>query len=148
MGWLIMREITEAMARSAGETLRLVLGRVVHLDSSSLLVSLSDGEDIVEVDSRVVQPAAELALLEPGDEVLVGVVGDRCLLFGRVSSSRLNDDRVPDTMIIEAKTGLTLRVGEGSITVREDGRILIKGKDLVSHAKRVNRIRGGSVAIN
>ena len=29
-----------------------------------------------------------------------------------------------------------------------DGKILIKGKDLVSHAQRTNRIKGGSVAIN
>jgi len=41
-----------------------------------------------------------------------------------------------------------LRVGDGSITIREDGKVLIKGKDLVSHAQRMNRIKGGAVSIN
>lgn len=54
----------------------------------------------------------------------------------------------PDSVVLEAKHALTLRVGEGSITIREDGKILIKGKDLVSHAQRMNRIKGGSVSIN
>ncbi len=55
---------------------------------------------------------------------------------------------VPDSIVLEAKHSLTLRVGEGSITIREDGKILIKGKDLVSHAQRLNRIKGGAVQIN
>ena len=54
----------------------------------------------------------------------------------------------PDTLVLEAKHSLTLRVGDGSITIREDGKILIKGKDLVSHATRMNRIKGGAVSIN
>ena len=54
----------------------------------------------------------------------------------------------PDELVLEAKHSMTLRVGEGSITIREDGKILIKGKDLVSHAQRMNRIKGGAVSIN
>lgn len=55
---------------------------------------------------------------------------------------------VPETLVLEATESLTLRVGDGSITIRADGKILIKGKDLVSHAKNMNRIKGGAVAIN
>ena len=55
---------------------------------------------------------------------------------------------VPDTLVLEAERELTLRVGDGSITLRADGKILIQGKDLVSHAQRMNRIKGGSVSIN
>ena len=51
-------------------------------------------------------------------------------------------------MVLEAKRRLTLKCGDGSITIREDGKILIKGKDLVSHATRMNRIKGGAVQIN
>jgi hypothetical protein len=55
---------------------------------------------------------------------------------------------VPDDLVLEAKETVTLRCGDGSITIRADGKILIKGKDLVSHAQRANRIKGGSVSIN
>jgi hypothetical protein len=72
------------------------------------------------------------------------------VVLGRVGVSKAAPPPVgtSDEVVLEARKQLTLRVGEGSITVREDGKILIKGKDIVSHAKRVNRIRGGSVAIN
>jgi hypothetical protein len=55
---------------------------------------------------------------------------------------------LPDELVLEARQQLTLRVGDGSITLRADGRVQIKGKDLVSHAQRLNRIKGGAVSIN
>ena len=95
---------------------------------------------------------------------------NRGLILGRIGSSvapaHTNDARdpsegtlpvhtrpqpaieTPDELVLEAKHSLTLRVGDGSITIREDGKILIKGKDLVSHAQRMNRIKGGAVSIN
>ena len=54
----------------------------------------------------------------------------------------------PAELVIEATSQLTLKCGDGSITLRGDGKVLIKGKDLVSHAQRMNRIKGGGVAIN
>jgi hypothetical protein len=83
--------------------------------------------------------------------------GARGVVLGRVGASSAVsrqpvDQRargsVPETLLLEAKNELTIRVGGGSITMRKDGKILIKGRDLVSHAQRVNRIKGGSVAIN
>jgi len=35
-----------------------------------------------------------------------------------------------------------------SITIREGGKILIRGNDLLSHAQCLNRIKGGGVQIN
>lgn len=55
---------------------------------------------------------------------------------------------VPDTIVLEARQSLTLRVGDGSITLGADGQILIKGRDLVASAERMNRIKGGAVSIN
>lgn len=47
-----------------------------------------------------------------------------------------------------AKESITLRCGDASITLRKDGKIVIRGKHVVSHAAGVNRIRGGSVQLN
>ena len=50
---------------------------------------------------------------------------------------------------IDAQEELTLRCGKSSITLRRDGKIVIKGIwQLVSRAEGTNRIQGGSVAIN
>jgi hypothetical protein len=77
---------------------------------------------------------------------------ERGVVLGRIAGAQdvsgPATEHLPDELVLEANHALTLRVGEGSITIREDGKVLIKGKDLVSHAQRVNRIKGGSVSIN
>lgn len=93
-------------------------------------------------------------LLAPGDEVFVWLPNDPSIdgiVLGRVGPSRASaagPDEPPAELVLEARSALTLRVGDGSIEIRADGKILIKGSDLVSHATRVNRIKGGAVAIN
>ncbi len=93
--------------------------------------------------------------LAVGDDILVhvGEGEDRGVVLGRIGPSRAPASEhvpvePPDELVLEARQSLTLRVGDGSITIREDGRILIKGKDLVSHAQRLNRLKGGTVQIN
>jgi hypothetical protein len=95
--------------------------------------------------------------LAAGDCVLVWSPArdeERGVVLGRIGPSvgllpdAIPEEEMPAELVLEAAKSLTLRVGDGSITIREDGRILIKGKDLVSHAQRVNRIKGGSVSIN
>src|SRR5258706_690038 len=79
--------------------------------------------------------------LQPGDCVLVllptresgrGVVLGR--IGGRVSTQR---SQTPEELIIEGKKKVIIRCGDGSIAIQSDGRILIKGTDLVSHARRL-----------
>jgi hypothetical protein len=90
--------------------------------------------------------------LVPGDAALAWLPPNEVpVVIGRIGPTRgfsPADDDPPETLTLEAKQSLTLRVGDGSITIRADGKILIKGKDLVSHAQRTNRIKGGAVAIN
>ncbi len=91
---------------------------------------------------------------ESGDLVLVWSPEDdaeRPVILGRVESACPPASESCDTpaeLVLEAKDNLTLKCGEGSITIRADGKILIKGKDLVSRAQRTNRIKGGAVSIN
>jgi len=129
-------------------------GVVVHADPSGhLTVRLEDGEESCRCSILQTGPGRSLRIVA-SDEVLIwqGSAAADGVILGRIASSRellpeaLED--VPDELVLEAKHTLTLRVGDGSITIREDGKILIKGKDLVSHAARTNRIKGGSVKIN
>jgi hypothetical protein len=105
-----------------------------------------------ERDAVLLHVGGAPLLLVPGDEVLVLLAEEgRAIVLGRVGPSAESDAsnaQLPDEIVLEARRGMTLRVGEGSITLRADGKILIKGKDLVSHARRMNRIRGGSVSLN
>lgn len=49
---------------------------------------------------------------------------------------------------IEAQKEIVLECGKGSITIRRDGKILIKGTHLVSRSSGPHRIKGAHVAIN
>jgi hypothetical protein len=49
---------------------------------------------------------------------------------------------------IEAQDEIVLRCGEASITLRRNGRIVIRGTYVETRARGVNRIRGGAVQIN
>jgi hypothetical protein len=123
----------------------------------------ADGEHYAELSdgsgTSVVCDVLEAAApprYHSGDVVLVWVPprsSSRPVILGRLSRRPLTapaakESEIPDELVIEAKDSLTLRVGDGSITLRADGKILIKGKDLVSHAQRLNRIKGGAVSIN
>lgn len=126
-------------------------GSVVSvIRKNDFLVKLPDLQQAIRC--RVLRTSDQGRMrIERSDEVLVlhEAASGTGIIIGRIEpASEANDADVPDEIVIEAAKNLTLKVGDGSITIREDGRILIKGKDLVSHAKRMNRIRGGSVEIN
>lgn len=130
---------------------------VAVLEDGGVSVARTDGEedaqeawacDVLEDGSGRAPSFAR------GDAVLAwrgSQPGERGVVLGRIGRAarrREEGDAGTDELVLEARKNLTLRCGDGSITIREDGKILIKGKDLVSHARRVNRIKGGSVAIN
>lgn len=58
--------------------------------------------------------------------------------------ARLDGDRV----VLEAKREIVLKCGEATLTLRRDGKILIRGAYVETYSKGVNRIKGGSVKIN
>lgn len=51
-------------------------------------------------------------------------------------------------VVIEAEHEVVLKCGKSSITLRQDGKIVIKGTDVLSRSSGMNRIKGGAVGIN
>jgi hypothetical protein len=144
---------------------RAHLGEVTSSESGLTVRLASATADATLLQCDVLESALREQPFVAGDIVLVlelAGTDDRGVVLGRVrpapaaALSEPREDRPPreapadnpDTLILEAKSSLVLRVGDGSIEMRADGKILIKGTDLVSHAKRMNRIKGGAVSIN
>lgn len=143
------------------DALALEHGEVERVDGGGpVVVSLPDG---TLAEALLLETAEGSPLrFAPGDRVVLARMScsPDLVILGRIASGEGGADRgpaarpaeagspVPEELVIEAGRRLTLRVGDGSITIGEDGKILIKGRDLVSHATRRNRIRGGSVSIN
>ena len=94
------------------------------------------GQDVVLlVDPRPSRPPVLLGLLRPFDAPAPGD-GE---LDAHVDGRRIE---------LEGRDEIVLRCGEASITLRRNGRILIRGVEVETRARGVNRIKGGSVAIN
>lgn len=129
------------------------LGRVTALLEDAVLVVCEPEPGVLACDVLEAPGGGPIVLAE--DDVVLVVFPDaaagRGVVVGRIGRPIRQGSTAkapPEEIVLEATKGLTLKVGEGSITLREDGRVLIRGRDLVSHARRLNRIRGGSVAIN
>jgi hypothetical protein len=117
---------------------------VVHVgDDGCVDVETATGE---RWRCEVLHPVAALpSALHEGDRVLVlPPEGDApgCVL------GTLGPARVPAVLRIEAGQELHLVCGEGSVHLRADGRVVVRGLEVASIAAGVNRIKGGSVEVN
>ena len=75
--------------------------------------------------------------------VIVGLLVDRPTAAKAVTAA-VDGQRVE----IEGKDEIVLRCGEASITLRRNGRVVIRGAYVETRSRGVNRIKGGSVQIN
>jgi hypothetical protein len=102
----------------------------------------------------------DLALVFEGSDlgrpIIIGLIQPAIPATARLSSqrraTRLNEKihaTVDGKRIeIEGEDEIVLRCGGASITLRRNGRIVIRGDYVESRSKGVNRIKGGSVLIN
>ena len=91
-------------------------------------------EVVLLVDPRPNRPIVLLGLLQP-----IGVTTRLANIEAHVDGQRVE---------IDGRDEIVLRCGEASITLRRNGRVVISGVHVETRAKGVNRIKGGSVAIN
>lgn len=137
--------------RLDGVVIGLLLG---FRDGIPLVVFASNPQDHA-IPARSLTP---LTAEDPGSEVaLLFEDGDlgRPLIIGRIIEPVRGDGSGPpmvvsdgETVRISARQRIELRVGRSAIIMEKDGRITIRGQDVVSHAARANRIRGGSIDLN
>lgn len=80
-----------------------------------------------------------LIVLPPGGGQL-GVV------IGRIG--RYNPPQRQANLTLEATESLTLKCGDASVDLRADGKVMVRGDDVLIRAKGTQRIRAGNVAIN
>jgi hypothetical protein len=107
-----------ALLFAAGDLRKPVIMGFIHNPLDELLENFATPEQITEVDA------------EPqGNEREVVKVDGR-------------------QVVIEGQEEIVLKCGESSITLTKAGKIIIRGKYLLSRASGVNRILGGSVQVN
>jgi hypothetical protein len=118
---------------------------------------------IVALDASTLQNAAAtrqgaVLIFEEGDErlpILLGLLHKPSTtpILDTLLSERLPRDETEATLdgkrvVLEGKDEIVLRCGQSSITLRRNGKVLIRGVQVETQAVGTNRIKGGSVQIN
>ena len=131
----------------------VVIGMILGFQGAAPLVVFAGNDRDHAIPARSL---ARLSTADVGSEVaLLFEDGDRArpLIVGKLVEPA-RDDAAPvvvadgQMLRLTAKERIELRVGKASLVLEADGRITLRGTDLVSHASRSNRIRGGSVNLN
>jgi uncharacterized protein DUF6484 len=145
----------------------LKIGRLVAIDREGCpLVTLDEHHAPVRArvgtseprpsDEELQQGPKVLLWLEHGDPlspVIVGFIRDGFALSGPSAVPEVPDCgevvRVNGkTLLLEGEQEIVLHCGQGTLILRADGQIILKGTRLVSRASETNKIRGASVQIN
>jgi hypothetical protein len=133
---------------------------VINSPQTGVLVRVeADGSPLVEygdsglgpVPARTLIPSASagdsvLLVFDRGDParpIIVGIVRDR---FEAKLPQRLQI--TAKEVVMEGAEEISFRCGESSLTLRKDGKTVLKGRELLSRASRTNRIKGATVQIN
>ncbi len=133
----------------------VILGRVVGLQADGrALVKFAESPEPLPARSSVVleeqDVGREAALLFEGGNLakpmVMGLIRTAADAAEREAphQAELDGERV----VLTAEREIVLRCGEASLTLTRAGKILLRGKYLLSRSSGVNRIKGGSVQIN
>jgi hypothetical protein len=91
------------------------------------------------------------------DELLAGAEGEQAseVELSPLPEPSLQAEAAPaeahvdgKRVVIEGADEVVLKCGQASITLRRNGRLVIKGTYVETHSAGVNRIKGGSVQVN
>lgn len=85
---------------------------------------------------------------DPLRPIVVGCIRPAVSAAVPPSVGRVEVDADGERLVVTAERGLVLRCGKASITLSQDGRVTIRGTQVVSHASGLNRVKGGAVQIN
>jgi hypothetical protein len=141
-------------------TARDALPDVVMTDGSLSIVCGRVGDRLlVEHPTRGIVEArttvrftrkALAAAIKARRQALVVMCGGVAVVTGLLEPLPTNDrvEADEEELVLNSSKGVVLRCGEASVRLTPDGRVVVRGKDVVSRAKRRNQISGGTVRLN
>ena len=86
--------------------------------------------------------------------VIVGILQTQAVVAEPNDAPDLNRDPIDEItidgekLVLNAKKEIEIRCGKSALIMKADGKVVIKGDQLISRARRVNKIKGAAVKIN
>ncbi|OWQ48348.1 hypothetical protein CDL60_07170 [Roseateles noduli] len=144
------------LSPQVGELLALLDGGAtafVGLPGTEAIPRPARARTVVDLHAgHVGQPV--LLVFEDGDRerpVVVGVVRTAQTPAASEDVARMTRAEVQtdgEHLVVTARHALTLRCGKARLTLRADGRIELRGEEILAQAIGANRLQGGSVHLN
>lgn len=110
---------------------------VVAISRPDLEAAITDGRE-----------AVLLFVVATGQPVLLGLRQPPPVLEAELPTEGLSAAVDGKRVLLEGQDEVVLRCGKASLTMRRNGRIVIRGVQVESRATGRNRIKGGAVLIN
>lgn len=104
-----------------------------------VVLLFDEGDPARPIVAGLLQPEVPTPAL---DAVLA--VGESPGALTPAGEAQVDGNRV----VIEGKDEVVLRCGDASITLRRNGKVVVRGLHVETHAAGTNRIKGGTVKIN
>lgn len=140
---------------------RTTTGQIANVDDQGSLWVTFDNETHPCLAQILNNGALDSMLYQPGTPVLIQLVAGQSPIVLGVLQPQLPSlvgqlDETQDVQVradgkrtvIEARHEIELKCGAGSILLKRNGKIIIKGSEVISRASGANKIKGGSVSIN
>lgn len=150
-------------ALAAADSQQIVTGQFIGVDEESRpLVTYENhlepviAKAIVSVndDPKLLSGAQVLLFLGAGTPIIMGFVSES-LNNEAINNSGLLGDTLTSSLHVDGKkinlqaqNEVVLKCGKSSISLARNGKITIKGKDVISRSSGANKIKGANVRIN
>jgi hypothetical protein len=89
-----------------------------------------------------------VAAASVGRLAAVTMMDDQPLILGLIQPPLPEVEADGEKLVLEARREVTLRCGKASITMTADGRVTIRGTQVLSRSDGPNRVQGASVQLN
>jgi hypothetical protein len=148
----------------------VTVGRIVRINQHGQAMVDYSGNELGPIPARSTLDRELLELALPGIRqtpvllvfedcdptlpIIVGCVHETLVAPERTNQAVFSAEGPRDLAVdgrsvtLEANEEIVLRCGESSLTLKKNGRIVLKGNDIVSRASRTNKLKGAAVAIN
>jgi hypothetical protein len=112
-------------------------------DSRAKVLIPALGETPLLAQSLIPVPAAAVGRL-----AAVTMMDDQPLILGLLEPLFPEVEADGEKLVLEARREITLRCGKASIHLTADGRVTIRGTQVLSRSEGPNRVQGASVQLN
>jgi len=94
------------------------------------------------------QSLVPISAASVGRLAAVTMMDDQPLILGLILPMAPEVEADGEKLVLEARREMTLRCGKASITMTADGRVTIRGTQVLSRSDGPNRVQGASVQLN